>query len=94
MGIFLPRRAELLVALLATLEAGGFYVPLDPAYPAERVGYMLADSGCAVVLTTVELAAGCPSMRPGSSCSMPSKPILSRCPLLRRLPPSRAIWPT
>ena len=56
MGIFLPRRAELVVALLATLEAGGCYVPLDPAYPAERVGFMLADSGCAVVLTTAELA--------------------------------------
>ena len=54
-GIFLPRRSELVVALLATHQAGGFYVPLDPAYPAERVGYMLADSGCAVVLTTAEL---------------------------------------
>ena len=36
-GIFLPRRTELVVALLATLGAGGFYVPLDPAYPEERV---------------------------------------------------------
>src|SRR6185503_15978790 len=55
-AIFLPRRAELLVALLATHAAGGFYVPLDPAYPADRVGFMLADSGAAVVLTTTELA--------------------------------------
>ena len=59
-AIFLPRRAELLVALLATHAAGGFYVPLDPAYPAERVGFMLADSGAAVVLTTTELAGRLP----------------------------------
>ncbi len=59
-GIFLPRRTELVVALLATLEAGGFYVPLDPAYPAERVAFMLADSNAAVVLTTAELAGRLP----------------------------------
>ncbi len=55
-GIFLPRRAELVVALLATHRAGGFYVPLDPAYPAERSAFMLADSACALVLTTGEVA--------------------------------------
>jgi amino acid adenylation domain-containing protein len=55
-GIFLPRRAELVVALLATHAAGGFYVPLDPAYPAERSAFMLADSACALVLTTGEVA--------------------------------------
>ncbi len=54
-GIFLERKAELVVALLATLKAGGFYVPLDPAYPAERVGFMLEDSRCAVVLTSTDL---------------------------------------
>ena len=59
-AIFLPRRAELLVALLATLGAGGFYVPLDPAYPEERLSFMLADSGAAAVLTTTELAGRLP----------------------------------
>ena len=59
-AIFLPRRAELVVALLATHAAGGFYVPLDPAYPAERVAFMLADSNAAVVLTTAELAGRLP----------------------------------
>ncbi len=60
-AIFLPRRAELLVALLATHAAGGFYVPLDPAYPAERVSFMLADSGAPVVLTTTELEGRLPA---------------------------------
>ncbi len=54
-GIFLPRETGLVVALLATLKAGGFYVPLDPAYPVERVGFMLEDSRCAVVLTSTDL---------------------------------------
>ena len=50
-GICLGRKTELVVALLAVLKAGGAYVPLDPGYPEERLGYMLADSGAAVVLT-------------------------------------------
>src|SRR6185369_13177466 len=50
-GICLGRKTELVVALLAVLKAGGAYVPLDPGYPEERLSYMLADSGAAVVLT-------------------------------------------
>jgi len=60
-GIFLERRNGLIVAMLATLRAGGFYVPLDPNYPAERVGFMLEDSGCAVVMTTSELEGRLPA---------------------------------
>ncbi len=50
-GIFLDRSAGLVAALLATLEAGGFYVPLALDYPTERLRLLLADSGAAVVLT-------------------------------------------
>jgi amino acid adenylation domain-containing protein len=51
----LERSFELVVALLAVLKAGGAYVPLDPAYPDERLAFMLADSGAAVVLTDSRL---------------------------------------
>jgi amino acid adenylation domain-containing protein len=44
-GIALGRSPELVVAILAVLEAGGFYVPLDPGYPAERLRQLLAASG-------------------------------------------------
>ncbi|MFI7217028.1 amino acid adenylation domain-containing protein [Micromonospora maritima] len=50
-GICLPRTLALPVAVLAVLKAGGVYVPLDPAYPVERVRFMLADAGADVVLT-------------------------------------------
>ncbi|MGB9092329.1 MAG: amino acid adenylation domain-containing protein [Pseudomonas farsensis] len=50
-GVAMPRTAELLVALLAVLKAGGTYVPLDPDYPRERLAYMLQDSQAKVLLT-------------------------------------------
>ena len=43
-GLCLERGLELVVAVLGVLKAGGIYVPLDPAYPAERLSYMLADA--------------------------------------------------
>nr|MBC8803413.1 amino acid adenylation domain-containing protein [Pseudomonas congelans] len=49
-GICVERSAEMVVGLLAILKAGGGYVPLDPAYPAERIAYMLQDSAPAAVL--------------------------------------------
>ncbi|MET0622245.1 MAG: amino acid adenylation domain-containing protein, partial [Pyrinomonadaceae bacterium] len=42
-------------ALLGVLKAGGAYVPLDPSYPAERLRFMLADCGAAVLLTRRQL---------------------------------------
>jgi amino acid adenylation domain-containing protein len=43
-GVAVERSAELIVALLAVLKAGGAYLPLDSAYPPERLAFMLADS--------------------------------------------------
>ncbi|RMP52321.1 Syringopeptin synthetase B, partial [Pseudomonas syringae pv. atrofaciens] len=49
-GICIERSVEMVVGLLAILKAGGGYVPLDPAYPVERIAYMLEDSTPAAVL--------------------------------------------
>jgi amino acid adenylation domain-containing protein len=59
-GICLERSVEMLIAVLGTLKAGAAYVPLDPAYPSERLSFMLADSQCKSVLTSASLAATLP----------------------------------
>ena len=51
-GICMERSIELLVAILGTLKAGAAYVPLDAAYPADRLEFMLSDSNASIVLTT------------------------------------------
>ncbi|SFY32218.1 non-ribosomal peptide synthetase, partial [Pseudomonas sp. NFACC36] len=49
-AICVERGLDMVVGLLAILKAGGGYVPLDPAYPADRIAYMLEDSAPAAVL--------------------------------------------
>src|SRR6185369_15982701 len=50
-GICLRRSPRMIAALLAVLRAGGVYVPLDPAYPAERLAWMLDDARIDLMLT-------------------------------------------
>lgn len=54
-GVCMERTPDLLVALLAVLKAGGAYLPLDPAYPRERLGFMLSDAAVPVLLTQSHL---------------------------------------
>jgi amino acid adenylation domain-containing protein len=49
-GVCMERSFEMVVALLATLKAGGSYVPLDPTYPRERLDYMIQDAHPPVLL--------------------------------------------
>ncbi|HEX8431962.1 MAG TPA: AMP-binding protein, partial [Longimicrobium sp.] len=60
-ALALERSVGMTVAVLAVLKAGGCYVPVDPAYPAERIAHMLGDSHAAVLVTTSALAARLPT---------------------------------
>ena len=54
-GIALERSLDMVVGLLGVLKAGAAYVPLDPAYPQERLGYMIEDLRTPVLLTRSDL---------------------------------------
>ena len=60
-GVCLERGVDLVTALLAVLEVGAAYVPLDPTYPAERLGFMCEDAGVTLLVSRTELAARLPS---------------------------------
>ncbi|MEU7540087.1 amino acid adenylation domain-containing protein, partial [Streptomyces narbonensis] len=59
-GVCLERGIDTVVALLAVLKSGGAYLPIDPAYPADRIAYMLADAKPTVVLTSTSTASVIP----------------------------------
>ncbi|MBT9332216.1 non-ribosomal peptide synthetase [Paracidobacterium acidisoli] len=50
-GICMKRSPAMIAAMLGVLKAGGAYLPLDPAYPAQRLSAMVEDSGCRIVVT-------------------------------------------
>ncbi|MCX4985262.1 non-ribosomal peptide synthetase [Streptomyces sp. NBC_00572] len=60
-AVAVPRSAELMVALLGVHKAGAAYLPVDLDYPADRVAFMLADSGARLVVTTAEAAGRIPA---------------------------------
>src|ERR1043165_1381058 len=51
-ALVMERSVEMVIGVLGVLKAGAAYLPIDPAYPGERVRFMLEDAGAAVVLTT------------------------------------------
>jgi amino acid adenylation domain-containing protein len=60
-GVCLDRSEELAVALLATLKAGGAFIPLDPAYPRQRLQMMLGDAKPLLILSQRNLVEGLPA---------------------------------
>ncbi|MET8010137.1 non-ribosomal peptide synthase/polyketide synthase [Streptomyces sp. NPDC005271] len=54
-GVKLPRTADMVVAILAVLKAGGVYLPIDPELPAERVAFLIADAEPMLVLDETAL---------------------------------------
>lgn len=60
-GLFLERTPRMLASLLGTLKAGAAYVPLDPSYPVDRIGFMLEDAAMSVVITEDALVGQLPA---------------------------------
>ncbi|OQP61100.1 hypothetical protein A3860_05110 [Niastella vici] len=54
-GICLERSEWMIVAILGVLKSGGAYLPIDVEYPEDRIGYMLSDSGCSILLDEKEM---------------------------------------
>jgi len=56
-GLCLEHSPDLVIGMLGILKAGGAYLPLDPAYPQERLAFMLSDAGARIAITTAVLGA-------------------------------------
>jgi amino acid adenylation domain-containing protein len=54
-GIFLERTIDMVVSLLGVMKSGAAYLPLDPAFPSDRIAFMLRDSGAKIVITQSSL---------------------------------------
>lgn len=55
-AVCLPRSIELIVGIVAILRAGGAFVPIDAGYPAERIRYILEQTDCTQLVSTLDLA--------------------------------------
>jgi non-ribosomal peptide synthetase component F len=62
-GLCLPRSVDMVVAALGIWKAGGTYLPMDPAYPPDRLVFMLDDAQAAVLITTPYLAQRLPATK-------------------------------
>lgn len=54
-GIKLLRNEWMILAVLGVLKSGGAYVPIDPEFPEERIGYIVQDSGCRLIIDDEEI---------------------------------------
>ncbi len=67
-GIYMERSLDIIVGLLGILKAGGAFVPLDPAYPQERLAFILSDSQVSVLLTQQKLLTKLPQHEAQTVC--------------------------
>ena len=83
-GVLIPRCENMMLCSMGVLKSGGAYMPLDPGYPAERLGLMLRDSGAAALLYAPEYAGLIPDDFAGLRLSTE---------LLSQLPPCESALP-
>lgn len=67
-GLCVERSLEMVVGILGILKAGGAYLPIDPAYPGERIGFMLEDAGAPILLTQERLIGTLPQTKAEVIC--------------------------
>lgn len=60
-GVHVERSIDLLVATLGVWKSGAAYVPLDPAFPTERISYMVGDANMRLIITQTAIAEDLPS---------------------------------
>jgi amino acid adenylation domain-containing protein/thioester reductase-like protein len=75
-GICLERTINTVIGLLGILKAGGSYIPLDPAYPQERLAYMVEDSQLPILLTQQSLLGICHNSWVNTNQIPQTKPII------------------
>lgn len=80
-GVWLERGPDMVVAVLGILKAGAAYVPLDPAFPKDRIDYMMEDAELRVVVTQSALAGGLPQGVQGVSLDADAATLSALSPL-------------
>ncbi|MEO1125622.1 MAG: amino acid adenylation domain-containing protein [Cyanobacteria bacterium J06639_16] len=70
-GLLMTRSLSMAVAILGVLKAGAAYLPIDPAYPAERTAFMVADGQVAVLLTQASLMEKVSELLPSPPAPLP-----------------------
>ncbi|MCC6606150.1 MAG: LLM class flavin-dependent oxidoreductase [Anaerolineae bacterium] len=79
-GVYMTRSLDTMVALLAVLKSGSTYIPLDPGYPAERIGFILTDAQTPLVLTQSVYAEALPFKGPNVIAMDAAWPTVSNYP--------------
>ncbi len=78
-AMLLPRSIEAYAAILGILKAGGAYVPIDPEYPADRISWILENSGAVAAVTEADLGARLrqKALKPCPATGIPQGPRIS-----------------